>query len=48
MQLQLKNLCEQHGTKCAVNHVNACLSPGVYELLRANGAVINRKIKMNA
>ena len=38
MQLQLKNLCKQYGTKCAVNHVNASLSPGVYGLLGANGA----------
>ena len=38
MQLQLQNLCRQYGTKCAVNHVNANLSPGVYGLLGANGA----------
>lgn len=38
MQLQLKNLCKQYGTKCAVNHVNANLSQGVYGLLGANGA----------
>ena len=38
MQLQLKNLCKQYGTKCAVNHINAKLSPGVYGLLGANGA----------
>lgn len=37
MQLQLQNLCKQYGTKCAVNHVNADLSPGVYGLLGANG-----------
>ncbi len=38
MQLQLQDLCKQYGTKCAVNHVNASLSPGVYGLLGANGA----------
>lgn len=38
MQLQLQNLCKQYGTKCAVNHVNATLVPGVYGLLGANGA----------
>lgn len=38
MQLQLKNLCKQYGTKCAVNNVNANLSQGVYGLLGANGA----------
>ena len=38
MQLQLKNLCKEYGTKCAVDHVNASLSPGVYGLLGANGA----------
>lgn len=38
MQLQLKSLCKQYGTKCAVNHVNASLSPGVYGLLGAKGA----------
>lgn len=38
MQLQLQDLCKQYGTKCAVNHVNANLAPGVYGLLGANGA----------
>lgn len=38
MQLQLQDLCKQYGTKCAVNHVNASLSPGVCGLLGANGA----------
>ena len=38
MQLQLKNLCRQFATTCAVNHVNATLSPGIYGLLGANGA----------
>ena len=38
MQLQLQDLCKQYGTKYAVNHVNADLSPGVYGLLGANGA----------
>lgn len=38
MQLQLKNLCRQFGATCAVNHVNATLSPGIYGLLGANGA----------
>ena len=38
MQLQLQNLCKQYGTKCAVNHANATLVPGVYGLLGANGA----------
>lgn len=38
MQLQLQDLCKQYVTKCAVNHVNANLAPGVYGLLGANGA----------
>lgn len=38
MQLQLQDLCKQYGTKCAVNHINANLAPGVYGLLGANGA----------
>ncbi len=38
MQLQLQDLCKQYKTKCAVNHVNANLVPGVYGLLGANGA----------
>lgn len=38
MQLQLRDLCKQYGTKYAVNHVTAKLSPGVYGLLGANGA----------
>lgn len=38
MQLQIQDLCKQYGTKCAVNHVNANLAPGVYGLLGANGA----------
>lgn len=38
MQLQLRDLCKQYGTKYAVNHVNASLTPGVYGLLGANGA----------
>lgn len=38
MELQLQNLSKQYGTKCAVNHVDANLVPGVYGLLGANGA----------
>lgn len=38
MQLQLQNLCKRYGAKCAVNHVNITLVPGVYGLLGANGA----------
>ncbi len=38
MELQLQNLSRQYGTKCAVNHVTVCLTPGVYGLLGANGA----------
>lgn len=38
MELQLRNLSKQYGTKCAVDNVNAKLEPGVYGLLGANGA----------
>lgn len=38
MNLQLQNLSRQYGTKLAVDHVNASLTPGVYGLLGANGA----------
>lgn len=38
MELQLRNLKKQYGTKCAVNGVNVHLTPGVYGLLGANGA----------
>lgn len=38
MELQLQNLSKRYGTKCAVNHVNVNLVPGVYGLLGANGA----------
>lgn len=38
MQLQFQDLCKRYATKCAVNHVNANLAPGVYGLLGANGA----------
>lgn len=38
MELQLKNLCKQYGSKCAVNDVTANLVPGIYGLLGANGA----------
>lgn len=38
MELQLQNLRKQYGTKCAVDHVNIHLKPGVYGLLGANGA----------
>lgn len=46
MQLQLQSLCKQYGTKCAVNHVSASLSPGVYGLLGANGAGKTTLMKM--
>lgn len=36
MELQLRNLKKQYGTKCAVNGVNVHLTPGVYGLLGAN------------
>lgn len=38
MELQLRNLSKQYGTKCAVDNVNVKLEPGVYGLLGANGA----------
>lgn len=38
MELQLRNLSKQYGTKSAVDNVNAKLEPGVYGLLGANGA----------
>lgn len=38
MELQLRNLSKQYGTKCAVDNVNAKLEPGVYGLLGANGS----------
>lgn len=38
MELQLQDLTKQYKEKCAVNHVSASLSPGVYGLLGANGA----------
>lgn len=38
MELQLRNLSKQYGTKCAVDNVNAKSEPGVYGLLGANGA----------
>lgn len=38
MELQLQNLSKRYGTKCAVDDVNVCLTPGVYGLLGANGA----------
>lgn len=38
MELQLQNLCKRYGAKCAVDHVNITLVPGVYGLLGANGA----------
>lgn len=38
MELQLRNLRKQYGTKCAVRNVNASFVPGVYGLLGANGA----------
>lgn len=38
MELRLQNLSKRYGTKCAVDNVNVCLTPGVYGLLGANGA----------
>lgn len=38
MQLELRNLKKQYGTKCAVDDINVVLTPGVYGLLGANGA----------
>ena len=38
MELQLRNLSKQYGTKCAVDNVNAEIRAGVYGLLGANGA----------
>ncbi len=38
MELRLQNLNKRYGTKCAVDNVNVCLTPGVYGLLGANGA----------
>lgn len=38
MELQLRNLSKQYGTKCAVDRVNVSLTAGVYGLLGANGA----------
>ena len=37
MELQVQHLCKHYGTKCAVNHVSTTLTPGVYDLLGANG-----------
>lgn len=38
MELQMRNLCKQYGTKCAVNNISVNLVSGVYGLLGANGA----------
>ena len=38
MELQLKNLSKQYGSKTAVNDVTVNLKPGLYGLLGANGA----------
>lgn len=38
MELQLRHLSKQYGTKCAVDNINVNLKPGVYGLLGANGA----------
>ena len=38
MELRLQNLCRQYGSKLAVDHVSASLTPGLYGLLGANGA----------
>lgn len=38
MELSIKNLSKQFGSKRAVNHVSLTLQPGVYGLLGANGA----------
>lgn len=38
MELSLDRLTKQYGSKIAVDHISADLSPGVYGLLGANGA----------
>lgn len=38
MELFLQNLSKYYGSKCAVEEVTVCLTPGVYGLLGANGA----------
>lgn len=46
MELLLQNLSKRYGTKHAVDHVNVCLTPGIYGLLGANGAGKTTLMKM--
>lgn len=46
MELQLKKLKKQYGTKTAVSNVSITLTPGVYGLLGANGAGKTTLMKM--